>query len=743
MNNILYIKGQFYQKGITWNPVKRNLPAGQSITSEVLQKLKNELQSLYEYWQTEPLIRGALVSVYYKHVVAKSNRLKGLLCVGSSNPNDSVCGSKFFGDDDKVKHVFVHYVGLDVLRESIVRLGVCIAMVETKYNGRISSNDIEKFYGTPSEYTGTELSRTTFVNIILDAHYVEKFCIDREVGQISENSIVTLYKTDVKTSDLLRSLGIDMIPAKIMSETTVRLTPTEIKLLCEKAPYLIAMSTHDITKLTLENLNDYHSSIMQIPPPQQEPTIGVIDTPFYEETYFNDWVSYTSMLDKNITVDAQDFHHGTAVTSIIVDGPAFNPWLDDGCGRFKVKHFGVATNGVFSSFSILKAIREIIAANREIKVWNLSLGSIVEINQNFISPEAAELDRIQCEYDVVFVVAGTNKLANSSNRMRIGAPADSINSIVVNAVDSTNNPVSYHRTGPVLSFFHKPDVSCFGGDDGQEMHVWTPSGERLSSGTSFAAPWISRKMAYLIHKMGFTREIAKALLIDSAAGWERKDDKTFSIGYGIVPKRIEDIIQTSNNEIRFIMTGSTDTYETYAYNIPVPVYQGKHPFYARATLCYFPKCSREQGVDYTCTEMDIHFGRTKKEKDRVTISSINENTQGDIGPNYLKEGPARQLYRKWDNVKHISDEIKTRAIPRIAYEAGMWGINVRVKERLNTKSGKGLQFGVVVTLKEMNGVNRIDDFIKRCMINSWVVNQIEITNQFDIYTKAEEDITLE
>jgi len=42
-------------------------------------------------------------------------------------------------------------------------------------------------------------------------------------------------------------------------------------------------------------------------------------------------------------------------------------------------------------------------------VWNLSLGSAMEIDPNFISPEAAELDRIQCEYDVIFVVAGTNK----------------------------------------------------------------------------------------------------------------------------------------------------------------------------------------------------------------------------------------------------------------------------------------------------------------------------------------------
>ena len=44
-------------------------------------------------------------------------------------------------------------------------------------------------------------------------------------------------------------------------------------------------------------------------------------------------------------------------------------------------------------------------------------------------------------------------------------------------------------------------------------------GAAYVAGTSFAAPWISRKLAYLIHIMGLSREVAKALLIDAASGW--------------------------------------------------------------------------------------------------------------------------------------------------------------------------------------------------------------------------------
>jgi len=740
MNNILHLKGQFNKKSNNNTPRNPNLPVGKTVKAQHLFALKNQLQSVLAYWQNDKTIDGALVSVYYRHVVAKSNRLKGLLCKGGSDPNDSIRGSKFIGENP-IKHVFTHYVKLDVLEHSIKRLEICIDIVNREYKGEVTYENIKALNDKTVDYKSKELAKSNFVRVIVDAHYVEKFSIDRDIEQIDESSIVTIYRTDVKTTELLGKIGINMINAKLIDETTMRLDPDEFRLLIEKVPYLIAMKVHDLREIMPEDVNRVDPRIVQIPSPKNEPTIGVIDTLFYEDVYFKEWVTYISMVDEQIPTDTQDCNHGTGVTSIIVDGPTINPDLDDGCGRFRVRHFGVATKGRFSSFTILKAIREIVASNRDIKVWNLSLGSVMEINRNFISPEAAELDKIQSEYDVVFVVAGTNKKKDTPKSMRIGAPADSINSIVVNAVDFDGNPASYHRVGPVLSFFHKPDISYYGGDINKKMRVCTPFGEGLVSGTSYAAPWISRKMAFLIHNMGFTREVAKALLIDSAAGWDRKDNISHSIGYGVVPIRIEDIVQSPDDEIRFILTGSSDAYETYTYNIPVPSHNDKHPFYAKATLCYFPKCSRNQGVDYTSTEMDIHFGRIMEDVDGSKIKSIDDNRQGNNGFNIIPEENARKLYRKWDNIKLIHEAIKDRSRPRKMYSStGFWGLSIITKERLRSKNGKGLQFGVVITLKEMNGVNRIDEFIKRCMVRGWIVNEVNISNQLDVYTKAEEDV---
>lgn len=742
MNSILQLKGQFEHNSGNTGGSKRNIPVCKFVESAHILDLINDLRSLQNYWSEHTLIKGALISVYYTSVVAKSNRIQGLLCRGSSNPNDSIRGAKFAGEAPHIQHVFTYYVGLDIIAKSIARLITVKEIVDSDYNGKITHEDIADINNRHKQYKhSARLAKTNFINVVVDAFYVQKFSVDFAEADENEEAIITLYRTDVKTEDVFRAIGIDYLNAKQIDENTVLLRPDEIARLKENAPYLIAMKVRDLREIPPEESIAGAASIVQIPAPRQEPVIGVIDTPFCKDVYFKDWVSYENMLGDGIELDVRDYTHGTEVSSIIVDGPTINPMLDDGCGRFRVKHFGVAKSGRFSSYSILKSIRRAVSQNRDIKVWNLSLGSILPIKPNYISPEAAELDKIQSEFDVVFVIAGTNGNSNQKP-IPIGAPADSLNSLIVNSVTLEGSPASYHRVGPVLSFFHKPDVSYYGGDNGQPMHVCTPTGEGFVKGTSFSAPWIARKMAYLICTLGFSREVAKALIIDAAAGWNRRDGASCSIGYGVVPQRIENIIKTSDDEIRFVMTGTTDAFETYTYKIPVPIYKGKQPFYARATLCYFPKCMRDQGVDYTSTEMDIHFGRVVEKKGKASISSINSNSQGDEGGKHLYEPEARQLYRKWDNVKLISEKLKDRAVPRKVYGAGTWGLSIKTKERLKEKNGRGLSFGVVVTLKEMYGENRIDDFIKLCMMRGWIVNRIDIENQIDIYNKAEEEIEL-
>ena len=507
------------------------------------------------------------------------------------------------------------------------------------------------------------------------------------------------------------------------------------------------MAVSDISKLELEEVNEFKKITHKIPAPTNEPTIGVIDTMFDNRVYFSKWVDFKNMLDPNIELNEEDFKHGTMVSSIIVDGSNINPELNDGCGRFKVRHFGVAKSGYSSSFTILRLIKEIVETNKDIKVWNLSLGSSMEIDSNFISPEAAILDKIQYENNIIFVVSGTNKSVNTEVK-KIGAPADSINSLVVNSVTLENKPSKYSREGTVLSFFNKPDVSYYGGEgaDGSNcLKAHSPLGDVFVKGTSFAAPWIARKLAFLIEILGLSRELAKALIIDSASGWNDKFYSSNLIGYGVVPIHIDEIVKTPDDEIKFLINGISEKYDTYNYNIPIPEFKEKQPYISKATLCYFPKCSRNQGVDYTNTEMDIHFGRlTKTKSGSIKIKSINENRQSDKDRLVLYEGTARKLYRKWDNIKHIRENLLTPSGKKRKLKEkqnnGLWGISIKTKERLNSGDGENLQFGLVVTLKEINGVNRIEEFIQQCLFRGWIVNRIDIENRIDIYNLSEETI---
>ncbi len=751
MNNILQLKGRFEQRPNSSKPGSPKLPKGKSVYSLHLIELSEQLKRILQYWKTNTDISGALVSVHYTHIVAKSNRLKILL----SENSKSIRGAKFIWEPDEdgkeiQKHIFTHYVSLKAIEKAIEVLGETISVIEKYFNGIITSEETEKIAETPADRF-SEFSKSNFLNAVVDGFYVESFDIDRATEDITEESIITIYQTGIETKKLLSKFGIHIVDERIIDGTTLRLNPDEAKLLYNRASYLIAMSVTDFSQLTrdevLEDKAEISNEESLIPHPTNEPVIGVIDTQFNEKVYFHEWVEYRNLLDPDIPLTVKDYEHGTEVSYIIVDGPQGNPALDDGCGRFRVRHFGVATHRGFSSFTMLKMIRNIVALNRDIKVWNLSLGSKLEIKPNFISPEAAELDRIQSEYDVIFVVAGTNIPDGETKKdMKIGSPADSLNSLVVNAVDFRGKSASYTRVGPVLSFFHKPDISYYGGDGSNykdKMVVCRDDmGAAYVSGTSFAAPWISRKLAYLIYIMGLSREVAKALLIDAAAGWNRKDDVSHSIGYGVVPKHINDIMKSSNDEIRFILTGASEEYETYTYNLPVPIVDNAHPFYARATLVYFPQCARNQGVDYTSTEMDIHFGRVVVKNRKVKIKPIDNNQQSEDKFITLYEEDARKMYRKWDNIKHISEEIKERRIPRKAYDSGLWGLRINTKERLQRRK-EPLQFGVVVTLKEMNGVNRINDFIKMCMARGWLVYQLDMENQLDVYAKAEEDIVFE
>ena len=740
MNNVLELKGnRFVQAPKSASGGGPAMNSKVVVTSQKLKELTSKLFQIKDFWihENRPF-NGILISVHYNKIVAKSNRIAGLFKGDQSNY--AVVGAKF--NAEKTKHIITYFLSIDDLDSSMDMLYKSDEIISSVFKDGITKAIFDNYVTDKINFKKYGLTKSLFKQIVADVSYIDDFEVEKATQQFKE-SIITLYDTGMDTKQLFHEIGIDILSSRILDNRTVFLDENQSKVLFEKAPYLVSMATENLSDLSPEDfIEDYQQDIVHIPSPSIEPTIGVIDTLFDTRVYFSEWVEYHDMVDKNIPKNPSDYRHGTAVSSIIVDGPKLNPWLNDGCGRFRVRHFGVAAGAQFSSFTIIKQIKCIIAENKDIKVWNISLGSNKEVNDNFISAEAAVLDQIQAENDVIFVVAGTNK--PNENIEKIGSPADSINSLVVNAVTKSGLSTKYTRKGLALSFFAKPDVSYYGGSEEEYIQVCEPLGAAFVAGTSFAAPWIARKLSYLIDVLGLNREVAKAMIIDSARGWNEAPtpEEVAIYGHGVVPIKIDDIVQTKDDEIKFVVTDISEKWNTYNYHFPVPLKDDSYPYFARATMCYFPICDRSQGVDYTNTELNLHFGRIKDNGKLIEINDDKQNQEDSLGTakSFILEGEARERFRKWDNVKYISEKLKNRKIPKKSYKNKKWGMEIKTNNRLAPKDGVGLRFGVVVTLKEMYGVNRIDEFIRNCNLNGWLVNKIDIENRIDIHEKVNEEI---
>ena len=489
MNNVLELKGKrFVQESKKGNGGGAAINSKVVVTNNHVKKLQSKLQSLREFWMNEDKpFSGILISVHYNKIVAKTNRISGLFKGDQSNY--AIVGAKF--NTEKTKHIITYFLEDADIEDSIKLLENVSKVLTIYFTDGISKEVFEqKILFDRIDFKKYFLSKTLFRQIVADVSYIDDFEVEM-ARKHDKESIITLFDIGVDVKYVFNKIGIDILSSRILDNRTVYLDENQMNLLYEKAPYLVAMATENLSDLSPDDfIEEYESDITSIPNPGIEPTIGVIDTLFDKRVYFSKWVEYHDMVDDNIPKGQNDYRHGTAVSSIIVDGPKMNPWLDDGCGRFKVRHFGVAAGAQFSSFTIIKLIKTIIEGNKDIKVWNISLGSNQEINDNFISAEAAVLDQIQYENDVIFVVAGTNKSREDVNK--IGSPADSINSMVVNAVTKSGLSTKYSRKGLALSFFAKPDVSYYGGSEEQYIQVCEPLGATFVAGTSFAAPWIAR-----------------------------------------------------------------------------------------------------------------------------------------------------------------------------------------------------------------------------------------------------------
>lgn len=748
MPNLIELKANFGKGSVSKRPGAPELPARASVSIEHLVVLCQQIKSVKKYWDNikkkhKSLPRRIIIEAHYNKTIAKSRRISKLLIFPNGNPvEEDIVGARF-GKSDNC-HIISYALPYALLDETIEHIQNCINYMKVRDVSEFTTESLEKFNKSSTNTARTILKRYSLTKnglarTVVDAYYVRKFSPPEEFVVSNEAKIITLFEID-EIDKLLKLAGLNDEPLNIMKNSML-LSDKQQSILYSNAPYLVSMSVSDFMNAPEAIGMEAGDEFFSIPSPGNEPTIGVIDTQFKKSVYFHEWVEYVDVLNGVVSYNDEDYVHGTAVSSIIVDGPAYNRHLEDNCGRFKVKHFGVGTKNNISIYTIANEIENWVKQNPDIHVWNMSLGSEKEVEKSSISFLASVLDDIQSRYNVIFVVAGTND-GEATLSKKIGSPADSINSLIVNSVNARKEKASYSRKGPVLSFFMKPDICAFGGDKDDEMVVYGFVGTRHTYGTSFAAPWIARKLAFLIDKMGISIPVAKALIIDSAVTWGddlAKQEHSY-YGYGVVPTKIEDILTSKKDEIKFFINTTISSSLTYLYDIPVPVIKNRFPFIAKATLCYMSNCSRNYGVDYTDTELDFKFGRIKN-KSSGNIDSINDDTQYDSA-HFTLEEDSRKNFRKWDNVKNIVQKFTNRLRDKSRFSDNLWGIKIRMVNRNSSTKQTNINAGIVITLKELHGVNRFDSFVQYCRLNHFIVNEINITNRIELDNMLRQEVDI-
>ena len=285
MNSILQLKGRFESRKNAGKRGSARLPPNEKVSSEHLYELRAQLEDIHAYWKRDKRIGGALVSVHYTRVVPKSNRLRRLLTDGVKRPIETICGAKFAWNADRSRqwHVFTHFVSLDAIAMTMEYLGDVAAWIDRHCGGAITS-EVTNLIDADG-IADVRMAKTTFLEVVRDGHYIARFDIEKMTEDIQNDSIITIYQTAVETKVLLAQFGIRIVDDRIIDRTTLRLRPDEIRKLQTEAPYLIAMNVTDFTELTREDVQSQVAELPIIPPPKDEPVIGVIVTLFDEQVY--------------------------------------------------------------------------------------------------------------------------------------------------------------------------------------------------------------------------------------------------------------------------------------------------------------------------------------------------------------------------------------------------------------------------------------------------------------------------
>ena len=411
----------------------------------------------------------------------------------------------------------------------------------------------------------------------------------------------------------------------------------------------------------------------------------------------------------------------------------------------------------------VETIPKILSKHKNAKIWNMSAGFDLNVEDEKFSSLSMFLDKLQDEYNIIFVLPSGNNASLNQRKWppqkdigesdRLNVPGDSVRAITVgalaykeinNSVVRKKEPASYSRRGPGPMSVIKPELVHYSGNlsntgsgldiTGQGIISFNESGEFMeNAGTSFSCPLISRSMAILHGSLANTvsNSFLKALTVHNSYIPDTITDATLAlpyVGFGI-PAKVDEFLSCTRNSITLVFDHQIIDGHTLEYPFPWP----------RSLIDSFGRCKGLVRMTLVSeTPLDKDFGseyiRTKIEASLSSRVLNPDNTSSDWTPR-LKEFTFELDHKKNNEEKLRKTGLKWTPIKR--YEGNMkrisateWKIRVSITSRDGfTLNGSPVKFALIFSLIDPEGIAPVYDEVTLELKNMGVITEpIKVRN---------------
>ncbi len=324
-------------------------------------------------------------------------------------------------------------------------------------------------------------------------------------------------------------------------------------------------------------------------PDESYPHVGLLDSGVEPIPHLAPWLDGE---EQNIADLAEEdiFHrHGTSVAGIINYGDELQGERWTGTIPSLITSCVVNTDEDavrISEEEMVEHIKTAIAQNPDVKVWNLSQGSTIEVKDDEFSDFAVAIDELQKEYQVLICKSAGNVRPERPNSLRITQGADSVMSLVVGSIahvkvtpeDAEVGKRSlFSRVGLGPSGITKPDLVHYGGNRSTGIYSFSEVGYQTNvfRGTSHSTPRVTALASNIAFglKRQFDPLMVRALLIHSA-GYQNleemeNDEVRAELGFG-KPAVLDDILFNDFDEFTMVLEAQFADRDYQIQEIPFP-----------------------------------------------------------------------------------------------------------------------------------------------------------------------------